>query len=120
MEIDVNGKSDRVEWGHCRYQSVFSPDRAYELVIEWEAASGPIVADLVSGWARKAQAYGLQMIPLPGDPLALHKSDPLRGPVFIPLNTECLLDDFVDCKFRVFFKFSEKNRSVKFNNKLNT
>jgi hypothetical protein len=34
------------------------------------------------------------MIPIPADPLALpftHKSDPLRGPVFIPLDTECLM-----------------------------
>lgn len=34
------------------------------------------------------------MIPLPGDPLSLpfnDKSDPLRGPVFVPLDTECLM-----------------------------
>lgn len=47
LEIDVNSKSDRVEWGHCRYQSLFRPDRAYELVVQWLAASGPIVAELV-------------------------------------------------------------------------
>jgi hypothetical protein len=46
------------------------------------------------GWSRKAQTCGLQMIPIPSDPLALpftHKSDPLRGPIFIPLDTECLM-----------------------------
>lgn len=35
------------------------------------------------------------MIPIPSDLLALPftaKSDPLRGPIFIPLDTECLLD----------------------------
>lgn len=33
------------------------------------------------------------MIPVPHDPLALpysNKSDPLRGPIFIPLNISCL------------------------------
>lgn len=33
------------------------------------------------------------MIPVPHDPLALpysNKSDPLRGPMFIPLNISCL------------------------------
>lgn len=47
------------------------------------------------GWARKAQGCGLQMIPIPHDPLALpysEKSDPLRGPIFVPLNTRCLED----------------------------
>ncbi|KAE8752931.1 hypothetical protein FOCC_FOCC000276 [Frankliniella occidentalis] len=95
LEIDVNNKSDRIEWGHCRYQSLFRPDRAYELVVQWLSASGPIVAELiVSGWARKAIQCSLQMVPIPADPLALpftHKSDPLRGPVFVPLDTECLM-----------------------------
>lgn len=33
------------------------------------------------------------MIPIPHDPLALpysNKSDPLRGPIFVPLNIKCL------------------------------
>ena len=47
LEIDVQGKSDRVEWGHVKYQSVYSPDRAYEIVVQWMAASGTIVSELV-------------------------------------------------------------------------
>lgn len=49
----------------------------------------------LSGWARKAQTCGLQMIPIPHDPLALpysNKSDPLRGPIFVPLNIKCLVE----------------------------
>lgn len=45
-------------------------------------------------WQRKAQTCGIQMVPIPSDLLALpytSKSDPLRGPIFIPLNTECLM-----------------------------
>ncbi|XP_054266200.1 GATOR complex protein Iml1 isoform X3 [Macrosteles quadrilineatus] len=104
LEVDVQGKSDRVEWGHCRYQSVYRPDRAYELVIQWMAASGTVVCELISGWARKAQANQLLMIPIPPDPFALpftiksdvvrgdpSRGDPLRGPVFVPLETESLM-----------------------------
>ncbi|PSN43947.1 DEP domain-containing protein 5 [Blattella germanica] len=94
LEIDVNGKSDRIEWGHARYQSLYRPDRAWELVVQWVTSSGTIVAELIMGWSRKAQTCGLQMIPIPSDPLALpftHKSDPLRGPIFIPLDIECLM-----------------------------
>lgn len=50
----------------------------------------------VYNWARKAQTGGFQLIPLPADPFALPytlKSDPLRGPVFVPLNLECLLTE---------------------------
>jgi len=48
LEIDINTKSDRTEWGHARYQSVYRADRAFELVVQWVTASGTIVADLVS------------------------------------------------------------------------
>ncbi|CAH0554753.1 unnamed protein product [Brassicogethes aeneus] len=93
LETDVQSRSDRVEWGHAKYQTVFRPDKAYELVVEWLTSSGSIVAELLFGWHRKAQACGLQMIPIPHDPLALpysDKSDPLRGPIFIPLDIKCL------------------------------
>ncbi|XP_063239930.1 GATOR complex protein Iml1 isoform X2 [Bacillus rossius redtenbacheri] len=94
LETDVNNRSDRIEWGHARYQTLYKPGRAYELVVQWVASSGAIVADLIMGWARKAQTCGLQVVPIPADPLALpftHKSDPLRGPIFVPLDTECLM-----------------------------
>nr|CAD7437577.1 unnamed protein product [Timema bartmani] len=48
LETDVNNKSDRIEWGHCRYQSLYKPNRAYELVVQWVCSSGTIVSDLVS------------------------------------------------------------------------
>lgn len=41
------GKSDRIEWGHARYQSVYRPDQAYELVTQWVTASGSIVSEMV-------------------------------------------------------------------------
>lgn len=47
LEIDVSNKSDRIEWGHARYQSIYRPDQAYELVVEWLVASGSIVSELV-------------------------------------------------------------------------
>ncbi|XP_046613786.1 GATOR complex protein Iml1 isoform X1 [Neodiprion virginianus] len=94
LDIDINNKSDRIEWGHLRYQSLFKTDYSYELVVQWVASSGSIVADLIFGWQRKAQLCGIQMVPIPSDLLALPftlKSDPLRGPIFIPLHTECLM-----------------------------
>nr|XP_024217178.1 GATOR complex protein DEPDC5 isoform X3 [Halyomorpha halys] len=108
LEIDINGKSDRVEWGHVKYHTCYRPDLAYEMVIKWAAASGAIVADLVFGWARKAQTCGLQMVPVPADPFALPyslKSDPLRGPVFVPLETECLMGS----KSYLFEEFEEES-----------
>lgn len=47
IEMDISNKSDRVEWGHARYQRIFRPDQAYELVVEWLTSSGAIAAELV-------------------------------------------------------------------------
>ena len=40
----------------------------------------------------RAQTNQLFIIPIPGDPFALpsQNSDPIRGPIFVPLNTDCL------------------------------
>ena len=55
-------------------------------------ATGAIITELVSNWARKAQNNGLSIIPIPGDPFALpsQNSDPIRGPIFVELDTDCL------------------------------
>lgn len=47
LETDVANKSDRVEWGHVKYQTIFRPDQAYELVVEWLTSSGSITFELV-------------------------------------------------------------------------
>lgn len=47
LETDTGQRSDRIEWGHARYQTVFRPDQAYELVVEWLTSSGSIIAELV-------------------------------------------------------------------------
>ncbi|KAL4714117.1 hypothetical protein ACJJTC_008471 [Scirpophaga incertulas] len=106
LDIDINNKSDRIEWGHARYQATFRPDQAYEMCIQWAVASGNIVSELILGWARKAVNCRLQMVPIPADPLALpftSKSDPLRGPIYVPLNEEPLLRN----KSSLFEGFSE-------------
>lgn len=96
LEIDPQQKSDRIEYGHIRYHSTMTPGYAFELVVQWLTSSGPIVYDLIYGWCRKAQQCGFQLVPIPADLLAepfTDKSDPLRGPIFIPLSTSHLEKD---------------------------
>lgn len=96
LEIDPSQKSDRVEWGHARYHTTMTPGYAFELIVQWLVASGPIVYDLIYVWCRKAQQCNFQLVPIPADLLAIaftEKSDPLRGPIFIPMNTSCLEKD---------------------------
>jgi DEP domain-containing protein 5 len=64
LEIDANTKSDRTEWGHARYHQIMKPGYAFEIVVQWITASGPIVYDLVYNWSRKATQCGFQLVPV--------------------------------------------------------
>jgi hypothetical protein len=93
LDMDISGKSDRIEWGHLRYQSVFYPDASLEFIFQWVVCTGPLVAELLQNWLRKAQNCGVNLVPIPCDPFALpmsHKADPLRAPIFVPLNISAL------------------------------
>nr|XP_040227207.2 GATOR complex protein Iml1 isoform X3 [Anopheles coluzzii] len=116
LEIDVGSKSDRTEWGHARYHQRMVPGHAYEIVVQWITASGPIVYDLIYGWCRKAQPCGFQLVTFPADPLAepfTEKSDPLRGPIFVPLDIDCL-KQHRSCLFQEFPKETWPTRLLLF------
>lgn len=95
VDVDSNGKSNRPEWGTARYHAYYSPNCAFELQIQWMVATGCILGDLVYSWTRKASTCGFHLLPVPVDPFALPQapdSDPLRGPIFVPMNISCLTE----------------------------
>ncbi|XP_023034077.1 GATOR complex protein Iml1 isoform X3 [Drosophila willistoni] len=105
LEIDVT----RMEWGHVKHHSVLQPGFAFEIVVEWVTSSGPIVSEMIGGWSRKAIHCGYQLVSVPADPMAepfTKKSDPLRGPIFIPLCVTFLPDGA-----GLFDEFPEESRS---------
>jgi len=99
VDVDPGRVSSREVWGTARYHSTFNPDTAFELTVEWLAAAGPILGDLIATWSRKAQSNGLHFLPVPHDPFvlpAMPNADPLRAPIFVPINLDCLRDDDTD------------------------
>ncbi|KAL8624692.1 hypothetical protein ACOMHN_038238 [Nucella lapillus] len=102
--VNVDGnpsrKSERQEWASACYHANYSPLCAFELHIQWMVATGSLLGDMIYSWARKATTCGFHLIPVPGDPFALPNcvnSDPLRGPIFIPLNINLEEGVFKDC-----------------------
>lgn len=95
VDVSSSGKSDRLEWGTARYHTQFHPSAAFQLELQWFVATGCVLGEIVSGWARKAINNGFHLLPVPVDPFALPftpNSDPLRGPIYVPLGVECLSD----------------------------
>lgn len=94
VDVNPNKKSDRQEWATACYNAYYSPLCAFEIQLQWMVATGSLLGDLIYTWARKAGTCGFHLIPVPLDPFALPElmqSDPLRGPIFIPLSIR--LDD---------------------------
>ena len=93
LDLDNSNRSGRVEWVNVKYHSVYDPDWAFEMVIEWMVATGNAIPDIIArDWSRTKNT-GLHIVPIPWDPFALPfscKSDPLRGPIYISLNIDCL------------------------------
>ncbi|KAG1657873.1 GATOR complex protein DEPDC5 [Nymphon striatum] len=94
IELDGLSNKDRLEWGCASYDYIYNPTHAFEIIIKWMVATGTVLSDFLSMWQRKAATHGLQLIPIPSNPFAIPfsgKSDPLRGPVFVPLKLDCIV-----------------------------
>ena len=113
LDVDSNKKSDRYEWGHLRYQTKYSPLSCYELELRWMCATGNIIFELLQMWQRRATNLNLHLFPIPSHPFALpfsSNSNPLRGPIVIPLKIEVLKDEN---GMKAFSEFSESTRRTR-------
>lgn len=93
VRMEIESKSGRQEWGVLRHHELYTPACAFELYIEWLVATGSTLGERIYGWCRKASSFNFCFLPTPCDPFSLafvKQSDPLRGPIYIPMDVECL------------------------------
>jgi hypothetical protein len=113
VDVDPGRKSNRVEWASAVYRSHYHALCAFELEIQWEIATGSLLAELVMNWSKLANRFNYHIVAAPVDPFAtpiVPNSDPLRGPIFIRLNLGCLTDsekiifeNYIRDKYKVCF-----------------
>ncbi|XP_066544990.1 GATOR1 complex protein DEPDC5 isoform X2 [Amia ocellicauda] len=105
LDVDVNNRSNRMEWCSCYYHGNFSLSTAFELKLHWMAVTAAVLFEMVQGWHRKAASCGFLLVPVLELPFALPSvlyGDPLRAQLFIPLHTACLLRPGADNIFENF------------------
>ncbi|XP_077150292.1 GATOR1 complex protein DEPDC5 isoform X7 [Ranitomeya variabilis] len=105
LDVDVNNRTDRLEWCSCYYHGNFSLTAAFEVKLHWMAATAAVLFEMVQGWHRKATSCGFLLVPVLEGPFALPSylyGDPLRAQLFIPLNINCLLKAESDHLFEGF------------------
>lgn len=105
LDVDVNNRTDRLEWCSCYYHGNFSLTAAFEVKLHWMAATAAVLFEMVQGWHRKATSCGFLLVPVLEGPFALPSylyGDPLRAQLFIPLNISCMLKAESDHLFEGF------------------
>jgi len=121
--LDINNdRNDRPEWSVFQYQANYHPTMAFEIMFQWLVATGGKLADKITNWSRRTSL--LQLVPVPCDPFALPSSinsDPLRGPIFVPMNVNCLVDDSPQMNLTIgetinqlFAEFPDEERLYRF------
>ncbi|KAG8146440.1 putative DEP domain-containing protein, partial [Naja naja] len=92
LDVDINNRTDRLEWCSCYYHGNFSLSAAFEIKLHWMAVTAAVLFEMVQGWHRKATSCGFLLVPVLEGPFALPSylyGDPLRAQLFIPLSTSC-------------------------------
>ncbi|GCC18292.1 hypothetical protein chiPu_0021648, partial [Chiloscyllium punctatum] len=96
LAVDVNNRSDHVEWCSCYYHGNYSINAAFEIKLHWMAVTSAMLFEMVQGWHRKATSCGFLLVPVLEGPFALPSylyGDPLRTQLFIPLTISCLVKE---------------------------
>ncbi|XP_026572887.1 GATOR complex protein DEPDC5 isoform X2 [Pseudonaja textilis] len=96
LDVDINNRTDRLEWCSCYYHGNFSLNAAFEVKLHWMAVTAAVLFEMVQGWHRKATSCGFLLVPVlegPFAPPSYLYGDPLRAQLFIPLSTSCLLKE---------------------------
>lgn len=56
LDVDVNNRSDRMEWCSCYYHGNFSLSAAFEVKLHWMAVTAAVLFEMVGGWVRSRAA----------------------------------------------------------------
>lgn len=66
IELD-RAKTDRYEWMHLVYDTVFDAERVYELQLQWLVSTGSLVADWITQLTRRAKSNNLLCHQVPSE-----------------------------------------------------
>ncbi|CAF3911665.1 unnamed protein product [Adineta steineri] len=100
VDVDPKHISDRREWAVAQHHAYYNPHCLFELEIRWLVSTSCILGDLITNWSQRtgtildSNHVAFHLIPIPCDPFA--EFDPLRGPIYIKMETSCLSDKLAD------------------------
>ncbi|CAH8620105.1 unnamed protein product [Dicrocoelium dendriticum] len=94
-DFDDPSADGRVEWAHCVYDANYHPCHGYSIEFQWVVAAGARLSELINIWHHRASTNNFHFFPAPCFPFGYSEirsdADPLRIPVFVPMDLTALL-----------------------------
>uniref|UniRef100_A0A8U7P2G0 GATOR1 complex protein DEPDC5 n=1 Tax=Corvus moneduloides TaxID=1196302 RepID=A0A8U7P2G0_CORMO len=65
LDVDVNNRTDRLEWCSCYYHGNFSLNAAFEIKLHWMAVTAAVLFEMVRSWCSGQPQKCLTLVCLP-------------------------------------------------------
>ncbi|WFD34191.1 vacuolar membrane-associated protein iml1 [Malassezia cuniculi] len=86
IDMDPGSRSEHAELAVLHHDLAHNPDNGFNFQIHWLGATARLIEDLVQGWARIMERYGLRLVEAPiGQIMDASKHNPFEAPLPIKL-----------------------------------
>lgn len=106
-DLDPSGYSWQPEQIKVHYDIVHNPDHCFHLRIEWLNTTSKLIEDLINGWSKYCERYGLSLVEIPWEELF---TLPIRNPLHSTIEISLALNPWEDEEFRGLEKIYKKEK----------
>ena len=106
-DLDPNGYSWQPEMVKVHYDIVHNPDHCFHLRIEWLNTTTKLVEDLINGWSKYCERYGLSLVEIPWEELF---TLPITNPLHSTIEIFLAINPWTDDEFRSYDEIFEREK----------
>ncbi|TID29990.1 hypothetical protein CANINC_001502 [Pichia inconspicua] len=106
-DLDPNGYSWQPENVKVHYDIVHNPLHCFHLRIEWLNTTTKLIEDMISGWGKHCERYGLSLVEVPWDELF---TLPLKNPLHSTIEITLAVDPWTDPEFSKYSNIFERKK----------
>lgn len=106
-DLDPSGYSWQPENVKVHYDIVHNPLHCFHLRIEWLNTTTKLIEDMISGWGKHCERYGLSLVEVPWDELF---TLPLHNPLHSTIEITLAIDPWTDSEFSKYDYIFEKEK----------
>ncbi|KAG0675077.1 vacuolar membrane-associated protein iml1, partial [Pichia californica] len=106
-DLDPNEFSWQPELIKVHYDIVHNPDHCFHLRIEWLNTTSKLIEDLINGWSKYCERYGLSLVEIPWEELF---TLPIRNPLHSTIEISLSINPWEDKEFKDLKEIFEKEK----------